>query len=136
MLPAERETAEGVIGELLDAMERIRRAHDFSGKGLGLAAPQIGNGWSRPAPTRSRCSTPASPPRPASEEMDEKYEGCLSFIDVRALVPRALRITVESVTPGGNASTAVYEHGVARLISHEINRLDGLLLLNRMRARR
>ncbi|MFZ3475654.1 peptide deformylase [Streptomyces sp. 4.24] len=46
MLPAQRETAESVIGELLDAMERIRRAHDFPGEGLGLglAALQIGIG--------------------------------------------------------------------------------------------
>ncbi|MFZ3475653.1 hypothetical protein ACODT3_41770 [Streptomyces sp. 4.24] len=37
------------------------------------------------------------------------------------------------MTPGGNASTAVYVHGVARLISREIDHLDGLLLLNRLR---
>ncbi|MFI1258974.1 hypothetical protein ACH4U6_35085 [Streptomyces netropsis] len=32
-LPDERETAGTVVGQRLDAMERIRRAHDFSGKG-------------------------------------------------------------------------------------------------------
>ncbi|MFE9619580.1 peptide deformylase [Streptomyces sp. NPDC006384] len=68
-----------------------------------------------------------------SEEMDEKFEGCLSFFDVRAPVPRLLRITVETVTLDGSPATAVYERGKARLIAHEIDHLDGLVLLNRMR---
>ncbi|MDQ0834551.1 peptide deformylase [Streptomyces achromogenes] len=65
--------------------------------------------------------------------MDEKFEGCLSFFDVRAPVPRSLRITVDTVTPDGSTMTTVYERGEARLIAHEIDHLDGLLLLNRMR---
>ncbi|MBT2527429.1 peptide deformylase [Streptomyces sp. ISL-99] len=136
LLPNEREAADTVIGQLLDAMARLRRAHDFSGKGLGLAAPQIGIG---------RAAAVVQPPGAdpivllnpriavASEEMDEKFEGCLSFFDVRAPVPRPLRITVETVTPDGRAATAVYERGEARLIGHEIDHVDGLVLLNRMR---
>lgn len=135
-LPDERKTAETVISQLLDAMERIRRAHDFSGKGLGLAAPQIGIG---------RAAAVVKPPgadpivllnpriAAASDEMDERFEGCLSFFDVRAPVPRSLRITVETVTPDGSTMTTVYERGEARLIAHEIDHLDGLVLLNRIR---
>lgn len=41
-LPAERENAETLVASLFAAMERLAGAHDFSGKGLGLAAPQIG----------------------------------------------------------------------------------------------
>ncbi|AVH55561.1 formylmethionine deformylase [Streptomyces dengpaensis] len=135
-LPDARETADTVISQLLDAMERIHRAHDFSGKGLGLAAPQIGIG---------RAAAVVQPPgadpivllnpriTAASDEMDEKFEGCLSFFDVRAPVPRPMQITVETVTPDGSTATAVYERGEARLISHEIDHLDGLLLLNRLR---
>ncbi|MFG3403649.1 peptide deformylase [Streptomyces sp. NPDC048142] len=135
-LPDERETAGTVVGQLLDAMERIRRAHDFSGKGLGVAAPQIGIG--RAAAVIQR---PGADPivllnpviTAGSAEMDEKFEGCLSLFDVRVPVPRPLRITVETVTPDGSAATAVYERGEARLIAHEIDHLDGLVLLNRMR---
>src|SRR3989442_200634 len=101
-LPDERETVDTIVGQLLDAMDRIRRAHDFSGKGLGLAASQIGI---------SRAAAVVQPPAAdpivllnprvtaASDEMDEKFEGCLSFFDVRAPVRRPLRITVETVTP-------------------------------------
>ncbi|MCZ4509571.1 peptide deformylase [Streptomyces sp. ActVer] len=135
-LPDERKQADAVVGQLLDAMERIRRAHDFSGKGLGLAAPQIGI---------DRAAAVVTPPgadpimllnpriTSASDEMDEKFEGCLSFFDVRALVPRPLRITVEAVTLDGSTTTTVYERGEARLIAHEIDHLDGLLLLTRIR---
>ncbi|MEU9429049.1 peptide deformylase [Streptomyces sp. NPDC048342] len=135
-LPDERETADTVISQLLDAMERIRNAHDFSGKGLGLAAPQIGIG---------RAAAVVQPPHAdpivllnpritdASDEMDEKFEGCLSFFDVRAPVPRPLQITVETVTPDGSTATTAYKRGKARLIAHEIDHLCGLLLLNRIR---
>ncbi|AVV45403.1 formylmethionine deformylase [Streptomyces sp. P3] len=135
-LPDERKQADAVVGQLLDAMERIRRAHDFSGKGLGLAAPQI---------SIDRAAAVVTPPgadpimllnpriTSASDEMDEKFEGCLSFFDVRALVPRPLRITVETVTLDGSTTTTVYERGEARLIAHEIDHLDGLLLLTRIR---
>ncbi|MEU9279969.1 peptide deformylase [Streptomyces sp. NPDC048341] len=136
-LPDEREPADTVIGQLLDVMERIRRAHDFSGKGLGLAAPQIGIGRAAAVVQAPGAHDPIVLLNPhitaASDEMDEKFEGCLSFFDVRAPVPRPLRITVEMVTPDGSPATTVYERGEARLIAHEIDHLDGLLLLNRMR---
>lgn len=135
-LPGERETADTVVGQLLDAMECIRRVHDFSGKGLGLAAPQIGIGRAA-AIVQPPATDPIVLLNPritgAAAEMDEKFEGCLSLFDVRAPVPRPLRITVETVTPEGSTETAVYEQGEARLIAHEIDHLDGLLLLNRMR---
>lgn len=136
-LPDELQTAVTVVGRLLDAMERIRRAHDFSGKGLGVAAPQIG------IPRSAAVIQPpgADPivllnPRitVASEETDEKLEGCLSFFDVRGLVPRPLRITVETTTPEGQAVTTIYERGIARLVHHEIDHLNGMLYTARMRA--
>ncbi|MFF7449856.1 MULTISPECIES: peptide deformylase [unclassified Streptomyces] len=119
-----------------DVMERIRRTHDFSGKGLGLAAPQIGIGRSA-AVVQPPGSAPLVLLNPritdASEDMDERFEGCLSFFDVRAQVPQPLRITVETMTAAGSTEKAVYERGDARLIAHEIDHLDGLLLMDRMR---
>ncbi len=61
-------------------------------------------------------------------------KGCLSFFDVRGLVPRPLHITVETTALDGTTVTMVYERGLARLISHEIDHLDGLLYFNRMRT--
>ena len=66
--------------------------------------------------------------------MDEQYEGCLSFFDVRGLVPRPLEITVEATAPTGETATTSYGQGLARLIHHEIDHLDGLSYISRMSA--
>ncbi|WP_257153909.1 peptide deformylase [Streptomyces lunaelactis] len=58
-----------------------------------------------------------------SEETDEQYEGCLSFFDVRGLVPRSLKITVETTALTGETVTTEYARGLARLIHHEIDHL-------------
>ncbi|WP_245790657.1 peptide deformylase [Streptomyces monashensis] len=42
-----------------------------------------------------------------SAETDEQYEGCLSFFDVRGLVPRPMRITVEATTLADETTTTV-----------------------------
>ncbi|MCX4522297.1 peptide deformylase [Streptomyces anulatus] len=137
-LPAEREAAEQVIGQLFSAMERIGQVHPFA-KGMGLAAPQIAIG---------RAAAVVQPPSPAapaivllnpriadrSNDEDEQYEGCLSFFDVRGQVPRPLRITVETTTLEGRLVTTTYERGLARLIHHEVDHLDGLLYTTRMRT--
>ncbi|MFF4673595.1 peptide deformylase [Streptomyces sp. NPDC001279] len=136
-LPAERDEAERITDELFAAMERIGQVHPFA-KGMGIAAPQIGIG---------RTAAVVQPPGDAptvillnpkiterSDELDEQYEGCLSFFDVRGLVPRPLKITVETTTLTGERVTTVYERGLARLIHHEVDHLDGLVYTARMRA--
>jgi peptide deformylase len=68
-----------------------------------------------------------------SDETDEQYEGCLSFFDVRGLVPRPLHITVEATTVTGEVTTTDLHHGLARLVAHEIDHLQGRLYVARMR---
>lgn len=137
-LPTERAAAEQVIEKLFTAMERIGQVHPFA-KGMGIAAPQIGIGRA------AAIVQPAEPGAPAivllnpritdrSSETDEQFEGCLSFFDVRGLVPRPLRITVQTTTLDGQVTATTYERGLARLIHHEIDHLDGLLYTARMRA--
>ncbi|MGW0822125.1 peptide deformylase [Streptomyces sp. NPDC002845] len=136
-LPTERDEAERITDELFVAMERIGQVHPFA-KGMGIAAPQIGI---------ARAAAVVQPPGDApavillnprittrSDEADEQYEGCLSFFDVRGLVPRPLKITVETTALTGERMTTVYERGLARLIHHEIDHLDGLLYTARMRT--
>ncbi|WP_030886415.1 MULTISPECIES: peptide deformylase [Streptomyces] len=136
-LPAEHDEAERITDELFAAMDRIGQVHPFA-KGMGIAAPQIGI---------ARAAAVVQPPGDApaiillnpritdrSNETDEQYEGCLSFFDVRGLVPRPLKVTVETTALAGETVTIVYERGLARLIHHEIDHLDGLLYTARMRT--
>lgn len=136
-LSAERAEAEEATARLLDVLRRLTEVHQFA-KGRGLAAPQIG---------LDRAAAVVQPPDPdadvqvllnpriidVGDEQDEQYEGCLSFFDVRGVVPRPLSITVRAEMLDGTVSTTTYENGLARLVHHEIDHLDGLLYTARMR---
>lgn len=137
-LPTEREAAEQVIEKLFTAMERIGQVHPFA-KGMGIAAPQIAIGR---AAAIVQPAEPGAPPivllnpriTDRSDETDEQFEGCLSFFDVRGKVPRPLQITVETTALDGQLAITTYERGLARLIHHEIDHIDGLLYTTRMRT--
>jgi peptide deformylase len=136
-LPHQAEEARQVVRALLDAVDRIRELHVF-GKGMGVAAPQIGI---------SRAAAVVIPPGPgdapvvllnariaeSSGETDEQYEGCLSFFDVRGLVPRPLRIVVAHTDLDGGQHLSSFERGMARLVAHEVDHLHGVLYRTRMR---
>ncbi|AJT62426.1 hypothetical protein T261_0737 [Streptomyces lydicus] len=136
-LPAEASEAEAIVSELLSAAERVRQLHTF-GKGMGIAAPQIG---------RDRAAAIVLPPEAgtaplillnaevveSSAEQDEQYEGCLSFFDVRGLVPRPLSVVVAHTGLDGTRRLTRFEHGLARLVLHEVDHLHGLLYRSRMR---
>jgi peptide deformylase len=71
-------------------------------------------------------------PRIVRQDEDQD-EGRLSFFDVRGMVPRSRRIDVEHSDLDGERATTTYDHGMARLIAHEIDHLNGVLYLDRMR---
>ncbi|PSR62128.1 formylmethionine deformylase [Nocardia sp. MDA0666] len=133
-LPREADDARRVIAELQSAMTRVADTHTFS-KGMGIAAPQIGIPRSA-AVVRAPDQTLITLLNPTiidqSVETDVQYEGCLSFFDVRGKVPRPLAIHVEHVDIDGNEQITVFERGLARLVAHEIDHLNGLLYRSRM----
>jgi peptide deformylase len=133
-LPRDRDLARSVSELLTAFLHPLRAAHSF-GKGVGLAAPQIGV---------DRCAAvvqaPDQPPLvlfnpqivDASEHTDEQYEGCLSFFDVRGIVQRPLRIDVEHADLDGATHITRFERAAARLWAHEIDHLHGKLYTDRM----
>jgi peptide deformylase len=134
-LPAEAEDARRVVAQLVSTLERVSQVHTFS-KGMGLAAPQIG--ISRSAAvirTPDGDSITLLNPRIIDEsaEEDQQYEGCLSFFDIRGMVPRQLEIEVEHQTVDGVTRITTFDHGTARLVAHEIDHLQGILYRTRMR---
>ncbi|MCD9145872.1 peptide deformylase [Streptomyces albireticuli] len=135
VLPAEAEEASRVVEELKAAADRVAALHDFA-KGMGIAAPQIGIG---------RAAALVQPPEgepltllnpvvvEESAEMDEQFEGCLSFFGVRGLVPRPLMLRVAYETADGQRCVSAFERGLARLVAHEVDHLAGKLYRARMR---
>ncbi|HTI28638.1 MAG TPA: peptide deformylase [Kutzneria sp.] len=129
-LPAEAEDARRVVAELRSACERIGQAHPF-GKGMGLAAPQIGvdRAAALVLPPGGAEAITLLNPRivEAGSESDEQYEGCLSFFDVRSLVPRPLTVHVEHEDVTGAKRITAFDRGLARLVAHEVDHLYGVL---------
>jgi peptide deformylase len=130
-LPDEAEDARRVIAQLVSTAERIAQVHTFA-KGMGLAAPQVGIGR---AATIVR--TPGGEiitllnPRiiDQSAGTDEQYEGCLSFFNVRGMVPRPHRIEVE------HQDLDEHTHNHLSRWSRPPNRTRGRCILYRQRMR-
>lgn len=134
-LPAEAEDARRVVAQLHSAADRAATVHDF-GKGMGVAAPQIGiNRAAAIIRTPEGEAITLLNPRIVEEsgDFDEQYEGCLSFFDVRGMVPRPLSISVEHTDIDGQQRITIFERGHARLVAHEVDHLHGLLYRVKMR---
>ncbi|SDY15831.1 peptide deformylase [Micromonospora pattaloongensis] len=135
-LPRDEGAALDTVARLRDTLARLEELHLFS-KGVGLAAPQIGLPLAaaliRP-PDRTVEPLVLLNPRivDASGETDEKYEGCLSFFDVRGLVARPLRIDVEHARWDGGRVITSFEQAMARLVAHEVDHLEGRIYADRM----
>ncbi|HEX3731585.1 MAG TPA: peptide deformylase [Mycobacteriales bacterium] len=134
VLPADHVEVRDVIAQLYAKLDDIRRLHEF-GKGMGMAAPQLGIDRAA-AVVLSRAGEAITliNPRIVEESVatDTQYEGCLSFFDVRGEVPRPLHICVEHCDPQGDKHITVFSNAVARLVAHEIDHLEGLLYTDRM----
>lgn len=103
--------------------------------GAGLAAPQLGAlrrilvyRIGEDDPLRALIN-----PRItwASEETETDVEGCLSIGEITVEVPRALAIRVEAQDGEGQPVQIDAEGFEARVIQHEIDHLDGILILDR-----
>lgn len=66
-----------------------------------------------------------------SEEVEEEEEGCLSLPDVRIPIKRPTRIKVELTDMSGNVRVVEAEGLLARVLQHEVDHLQGRLLLDR-----
>lgn len=134
-LPDEAEDARRVVAQLASACEAASSVHVF-GKGMGMAAPQIGIDRAA-AIVRSPDGEMVTLLNPRiveeSSDTDEQYEGCLSFFDVRGMVPRPLAISVEHTDVDGQQRITIFERGMARLVAHEVDHLHGVLYRERMR---
>jgi peptide deformylase len=129
-LPRQRAEAVALWEQLRHHVDQLQQIYPFS-KGVGLAAPQIGipRAMSLVRPPNGGEDIPLINPTILwqSDDQDEKYEGCLSFFDVRVPVPRPLAIRVQLSTFDGDRVEHSYDRGLARLALHEIDHLHGTL---------
>ena len=108
--------------------------------GVGLAAPQVGVLQRVLVHQAEEDADPVALVNPRittrSDETDVVEEGCLS-LDAAGLtvdVERPTAITVEARTPDGDEIRIDVEGLPARVIQHEVDHLDGVLILDRTAA--
>jgi len=69
-----------------------------------------------------------------SAEMQDRWEGCLSFIELMVLVPRHISLTVDYLDRQGNPKRLQLSGFPARVVQHENDHLDGVLTIDRARS--
>jgi peptide deformylase len=143
LTPAEIRSAP--VQSLIDLMRETMR----DAPGVGLAAPQIGEGLRlaviEDSITREELErTPVpfhvivnpelrfvgEPPT-----MVDHFEGCLSVDGYQAIVQRSRRVQVSALDHRGEPVTIDATGWYARILQHEIDHLNGILYIDRMRTR-
>jgi len=66
-----------------------------------------------------------------SDEVETDEEGCLSMQGIRVPVERSIRVTVEGSDLAGEPVRIELEALAARVVQHELDHLDGVLVLDR-----
>jgi peptide deformylase len=129
-----------------EVTDEIRRLVDdmietmYAAPGVGLAAPQVG------VPLRicvidlsvgkrgGELFTLINPEFVERDGMQLEEEGCLSVPGFTATVPRPVRASVRALDRDGTVRTVDGTGLLARALQHELDHLDGLLFLDRLRG--
>jgi peptide deformylase len=104
-------------------------------RGVGLAAPQIGRLRRVIVIEATEDQPPTALVNPEitwrSEEEETATEGCLSIGEIVVPVPRATAIRVRAQDLDGAVLEIDAEDFAARVIQHEVDHLNGILILDR-----
>ncbi|MBI2881611.1 MAG: peptide deformylase [Candidatus Tectomicrobia bacterium] len=106
--------------------------------GVGLAAPQVGISRRVIVADPSAGEDPQAvlalinPVVVSSEGKAVAEEGCLSLPDVQEEVERPERVTVEGLFVDGRKACIEADGLLARILQHEIDHVDGILILDRI----
>ncbi|HEY7405458.1 MAG TPA: peptide deformylase [Candidatus Angelobacter sp.] len=141
--------------EIRELIQQMKEAM-YAAPGVGLAAPQIGQGIQlaiiEDRPDYTKDWTPeqlADRERKVvpfhvminpkltllGDEQVEFFEGCLSLANLMALVPRARRVRVECLDEKGEPNVIEASGWYARILQHEIDHLGGAMYVDRMYPR-
>lgn len=114
-----------LIKEMIDIM--------FTNKGVGISAPQLGELKRIIIVNCGFFGYVMINPKIVDRVSHKLYaiEGCLSLPGVEILVERDYGVTVEYQEISGKIKTEEFVDWDARVVQHEIDHLDGILILER-----
>ncbi|MBW3562929.1 MAG: peptide deformylase [Actinobacteria bacterium] len=132
------ETERVLAGDLVDTMD------DAPGC-IGLAAPQVGvplrafvldiSRMEKEHPNHGLIAL-FDPEMLLAEGSEVRREGCASVPDYTCDIRRATGVVVRGTTPDGDARVVEAEGFEARALQHELDHLDGTLILDRVASAR
>jgi len=70
---------------------------------------------------------------PLSQELEEGWEGCLSIPDLRGKVSRYTAVRLRALDRHGEPMDLIAKDFFARVIQHEVDHLNGMVYLDRMK---
>lgn len=121
-----------LVDDLIDTMR--------AAKGVGLAAPQVGVSRRVFVVDVSFGQRPrdllvfVNPTFARREGMQLEEEGCLSVPGIHATVARPAALTVRAIDRSGRPVSVDASGLLARAVQHEMDHLDGILFVDRLRA--
>jgi peptide deformylase len=125
------EEFDGDLAKLIERMEHL--LHDANG--VGLAATQIGVLRRvfifQPDPDEEPRALVNPRLAQGSDEREADDEGCLSLQGVVIPVERHERVAIEAIDPEGKDVRLELEGLAARVVQHELDHLDGILIIDR-----
>jgi peptide deformylase len=118
----------------------------FEAKGAGLAAPQVSVSQRVFLGAILPPDDDEGPPgieafinpkiTPLSDDKVRGWEGCLSFPELLVYVPRFRAVRIDYVNLDGQPDAMELEDFAARIVQHELDHLDGVLILDRAESTR
>lgn len=126
---------------LVELVEDLRETM-YDAPGVGLAAPQIGDRRrvavvdADPRGPESRLHVLVNPRLVERSGAETDSEGCLSIPGFSDRIERPLRVRVAAQRPTGEPFTLEAEGFLARAICHEIDHLEGILIIDRLHGLR
>ncbi len=116
----------------------VERMKDLmmANKGVGLAAPQVGLPLrifvASATGKREEARAYINPVLTDEHGQEDGEEGCLSLPDIRINVLRFKSLRIEALDEHGKPFSVALEDFPARVVQHENDHLDGILLVDRM----
>jgi peptide deformylase len=134
VLRLEAQEVEDFDEDLRQLVERMLRLMQDA-RGVGLAANQVGVLRRVFVIQADEEEEPRALVNPSiaerSDEVEADEEGCLSLQGVVVSVERPLRVRLKASDEGGNPVTLELEGLPARVAQHELDHLDGVLIVDR-----
>ncbi len=123
------ESFDGSLSNLAEDMLAIMREHE----GVGLAANQVGRLKRILVAALEEDEFVLVNPvvEEAAETTERELEGCLSIPGIQVEVERPTAITVSGQDASGSPLNMEASGLLARILQHEIDHLDGVLILDR-----